>query len=74
MGFLSPDMPATPVEDPEIARMRKQEQERAEADKTRATQKQLGLETQFANQNTGTRSLLGKLGSGRRSMTSLLGW
>jgi len=66
--FKGPD---PPQEDPEIVALRKQEQARAEADKTRATQEQLTLETRMRGRLGGIRSLLGPLGGAR--IRSLLG-
>jgi hypothetical protein len=59
-----------PQEDPEVARLRELEQQRAEADRIKATQDQLRVETQLTN-NQGIASLRGL--SRRRGLTSLLG-
>jgi hypothetical protein len=75
LSFLNPSAPVQQVqqEDPELKRMRDAERRRAEEDRTRATQQQLGQETQLRSQSGGIRSLLGSLGTGRRGLTSLLG-
>lgn len=64
--------PKGPAEDPQIKALRDQEQIRAEADKTRATQEQLSVETRLRNKSFGLRSLLGPLMGGNR-IRSLLG-
>lgn len=51
--------------------MRRQEQARADADRTTATQQQLSLETRMRGRMGGLRSLLGPLGGQR--FRSLLG-
>lgn len=53
--------PDIPPENPDIARQRQVEQDRAETSRTKATQEQLRRETSFRNRGTGTRSLLGSL-------------
>lgn len=64
--------PEVPQEDPEIARQRKLEQERAESGRIRATQDQLQQETLIRNRGFGLGSLI-RVGRGRRGLTSLLG-
>jgi hypothetical protein len=62
--------PDVPQQDPAVAKQQKDEQDRAEAARTRATQTQLTQETILRAQNGGgIRSLLGAFGSGK----SLLG-
>ena len=51
----------TPQEDPAIAEERRREQQRAEDDRTKATQDQLRAETTLRSRKSGTRSLLGSL-------------
>lgn len=64
--------PKPQQEDPEVTRLRNQEQARAEADRLKATQAQLGIETTLRNRTSGLRSLLGPLAGGNR-IRSLLG-
>jgi hypothetical protein len=73
--FSSPNIPSTPQEDPAVKAARDAEAARALADRTKATQNQLRLETQQRSTGFGARSLLGVLGSGggRGGFTSLLG-
>jgi hypothetical protein len=73
--FGTPRVAAPPQEDPSVKAARDAEAARAAADKTKATQQQLGLETQQRNTGFGVRSLLGVLGSGsgRGGLSSLLG-
>lgn len=65
--------PPPPQEDPEVARLRKLEQERAEAARIRATSDQLGQETLIRNRGLGIASLTSSAFSRRRGLTSLLG-
>lgn len=71
MSFLAPDPQPIPQEDPAVTKMRMDEQKQAEADKLRATQSQLTVETSQRSNRYGTRSLLGQLGP--ESLRSLLG-
>jgi hypothetical protein len=61
--------PDVPQQDPAVAQQQKDEQARAEAANTRATQDQLTQETLIRNRRNGVRSLLGSFGGS----TSLLG-
>jgi hypothetical protein len=61
--------PNVPQQDPAVAQQQKDEQARATAANTQATQQQLTQETLLRNRTTGIRSLLGAFGSG----TSTLG-
>ena len=61
--------PEVPQQDPSVAKQQKDEQARAEAANTRATQDQLQQETLLRGRRNGVRSLLGSFGSG----ASLLG-
>ena len=65
-SLFKPDVPQA---DPQVALQQQQEQARATAANTQATQQQLTQETLLRNRTTGIRSLLGSFGSG----TSLLG-
>lgn len=65
-SLFQPDVPA---QDPAVAKQQKDEQARADAANTRATQDQLQQETLLRGRRSGIRSLLGSFGSG----TSLLG-
>ena len=60
-SLFKPDVPQA---DPQVALMQQQEQARAEAARTAATQQQLSTETLLRNRTTGFRSLLGSFGSG----------
>ncbi len=60
-----------PKEDPAVAELRKREQKRAEIEKVKALQVQLGEETLQRSGGLGIRSTLGPLGLGRGR--SLLG-
>lgn len=60
-----------PAEDPEVARRRQAEQQRAEQDRTKSTQDQLRQETLLRSRSSG-RSLFGLVGSGA-GRKSLLG-
>jgi len=61
--------PDVPQQDPAVAKQQRDEQVRAEAANTRATQDQLTQETLLRGRRNGVRSLLGSFGSG----SSLLG-
>ena len=64
--------PEIEEEDPEIGRLRDEEEGRAEADRLRATQDQLRTETRTRSSGRfGLRSLLGGFGKG--GLISLLG-
>jgi hypothetical protein len=66
-SLFAPDVPGP---DPAVAQQQKDEQARAQAANTRATQIQLASETLLRNPSkSGVRSLLGAFGSG----SSLLG-
>lgn len=69
-SIFKPDIPQPPQEDPEAKRLRDLEQQRAERERTQATQEQLRQETLLRNRRTGIRGLLG---GGGRGLTSLLG-
>jgi hypothetical protein len=56
--------PDVPKQDPAVAKQQKDEQERAEGARTRATQEQLTKETLLRGRSSGIRSLLGSFGSG----------
>lgn len=56
--------PDTPQQDPRVAQQQANEQARAEAANTRATQEQLTQETLLRGRKNGVRSLLGSFGSG----------
>jgi hypothetical protein len=58
------------VEDVNAQRLRQQEQQRAEEDKIKATQDQLGVETRLRNRRFGVRSLFD---TGASSLRSYLG-
>ncbi len=64
--------PSAPAEDPAIAEQNRIERERAEADRLKATQDQLTVETRSMNARFGKRSLL-SAGQGGFSTRSLLG-
>jgi hypothetical protein len=59
--------PDVPQQDPTVA---KQQQARATAANTRATQTQLALETNLRGRDRGIRSLLGSFGSGGSTLGS----
>lgn len=59
--------PKAPAEDPNVKAARDAEQQRAEADRDRATMDQLGAETTRRRGLFGIRSLLGPLGGTGRS-------
>lgn len=61
--------PDVPQQNPQVAKQQQDEQARAEAASTRATQDQLTQETLLRGRRNGIRSLLGSFGSGQ----SLLG-
>lgn len=54
--------PSAPAPDPAVEEQNRIERERAEADRLKATQAQLGLETQQQNARFGKRSLLSSAG------------
>lgn len=56
--------PDVPQQDPAVAQQQKDEQARADAANTRATQDQLSTETLLRSRSSGIRSLLGSFGSG----------
>ena len=56
--------PDVPQQDPAVAQQQKDEQARADAANTRATQDQLTKETLLRGRSGGIRSLLGSFGSG----------
>ncbi len=70
--FKKPEVPASSDEDPQVAALRRSEQERAERDRIKATQSQLQTETRLRNSGSGIRSLFGSL-FGRGGLRSLLG-
>jgi hypothetical protein len=55
--------PDVPQQDPAVAQQQTDEQNRAKAANTRATQDQLRLETNLRSRDRGARSLLGSFGS-----------
>jgi hypothetical protein len=59
-----------PKPDQDLLAQQKMEEKRAEADRIRALQDQLSVETRLRNRQFGIRSLLGSLGT---SLKSLLG-
>jgi hypothetical protein len=61
--------PDVPQQNSAVALQQQQEQARADAARTTATQQQLTQETLLRNRTSGIRSLLGSFGSG----TSILG-
>ena len=68
--FRQPDAPR---EDPDIKRLRDQEEKRSEADRITSIQEQLSVETRLRRRGFGLRSLLGSLGSFGKRARSLLG-
>jgi hypothetical protein len=54
--------PDVPQQNPAVAKQQQDEQDRAEAARTRATQGQLTLETNLRGRDRGVRSLLGSFG------------
>lgn len=56
--------PDVPQQDPAVAKQQADEQARADAANTRATQGQLTQETLIRGRQSGIRSLLGSFGSG----------
>ena len=56
--------PDVPQQAPQVSQQQKDEQARAAAANTRATQDQLTTETLMRNRSSGIRSLLGSFGSG----------
>jgi hypothetical protein len=72
-SLFKPDVPAP---SPVVNQQQQDEQARAEAANTRATQDQLTKETLLRGRNTGIRSLLGSFGGGTQTLgggTSPLG-
>ncbi len=63
---------AAAQEDPEVTRLRNEEQKRAEEDRLRATQDQLRTETRFRSRSSSFSSLFGLSGASNR-IRSLLG-
>lgn len=59
-SFFKPDVPQ---QDPAVAKQQQDEQLRAQAADTRATQDQLTVETNLRGRDRGIRSLLGSFGS-----------
>lgn len=70
MGSLF-KQPQPPQEDPAIGQMRAREAARAEAERIKATQQQLGQETLLYNRGRGIASLAPL--TSRRQLTSLIG-
>jgi hypothetical protein len=68
--MFSSNTPAAPQEDPQVAALRERERRRAEEDRARELQLQLGQET-ARRSGRGLQALLGPLGFG--SLTSKLG-
>jgi hypothetical protein len=67
-SLFAPDVPGP---DPAVAQQQKDEQARAQAANTRATQTQLTLETNLrAARNRGARSLLGSFGTFNNTLGS----
>jgi hypothetical protein len=62
--------PDVPQQDPAVAQQQKDEQARAAAANTRATQDQLTQETLLRGRSSGIRSLLGSFGSGGNTLGS----
>lgn len=73
MSGLFPKAEKPPAEDPDLKRMREEEQKRAEQDRIRSTQQQLQQETLLANRGLGVASLRSTGVFRRRGLTSLLG-
>jgi hypothetical protein len=71
VGFLSPKPPQPPQESEEAKRLRDQEQQRAEAERIKATSENLQARTQLSDPGAGIASL--RKVFGRRGLTSLLG-
>jgi hypothetical protein len=62
--------PDVPQQNPAVAKQQQDEQARAEAARTRATQDQLRQETLLRSRSFGIRSLLGAFGSGNSTLGS----
>jgi hypothetical protein len=62
--------PDVPQQDPVVARQQQDEQARALAARTRATQDQLTTETNLRSRDRGIRSLLGSFSSGSSTLGS----
>jgi hypothetical protein len=62
--------PDVPQQNPAVAKQQADEQARAEAARTRATQDQLRQETLLRSRSFGIRSLLGAFGSGNSTLGS----
>jgi hypothetical protein len=62
--------PDVPQQDPAVAKQQQDEQDRALAARTRATQDQLRLETNLRSRTSGARSLLGSFGSFNNTLGS----
>ena len=62
--------PDVPQQNPAVAKQQQDEQARAEAARTRATQDQLRQETLLRSRSSGIRSLLGAFGSGNSTLGS----
>ena len=60
-------------EDPNVTRLRNEEQKRAEDERIRSTQDLLRVETRLRNRQFGLRSLLGPLAGAGNRIRSLLG-
>lgn len=77
MGFLAPDPPQAPQEDPAIKAERDRAQKRANDDRLRSLQDQLRTEDNVRGQRFGTASLLGPLANpaalARRGLRQLFG-
>lgn len=65
--------PKPPQEDPNVKAQRDAEQQRAEREKIRSIQDQMGTETRQRGGNRGVMSLLGGLGTAQSRVRSLLG-
>jgi hypothetical protein len=63
-------MPDVPQQNPAVAKQQQDEQLRAQAARTRATQDQLRQETLLRSRSFGIRSLLGAFGSGNSTLGS----
>jgi ABC-type hemin transport system ATPase subunit len=62
--------PDVPQQNPQVAKQQQDEQDRAEAARTRATQAQLTQETLLRSRSGSIRSLLGAFGSGGSTLGS----
>jgi hypothetical protein len=62
--------PDVPQQNPAVAKQQQDEQERAKAANTRATQEQLTQETLLRSRRNGIRSLLGSFGGGTSTLGS----